>query len=110
MTGQAEALRLAISRALIKIDPEKKPLLKSNGLLTEIPVRLNVKNRDNQKQEKDSSSANVKLEDCLVSKPERLPSGTTSRLTSQNVNNQIIIQCKEQHLNNFSKRVFILAP
>ena len=32
--GQAEALRLAISRALIKIDPEKKPMLKSNGLLT----------------------------------------------------------------------------
>lgn len=32
--GQAEALRLAIARALIKIDPEKKPMLKSNGLLT----------------------------------------------------------------------------
>ncbi len=32
--GQAEALRLAISRALIKIDPEKKPILKSDGLLT----------------------------------------------------------------------------
>ncbi len=32
--GQAEALRLAIARALIKIDPEKKPMLRSNGLLT----------------------------------------------------------------------------
>ena len=32
--GQAEALRLAIARALIKIDPEMKPMLKSNGLLT----------------------------------------------------------------------------
>ncbi len=32
--GQAEALRLAIARALIKIDPEKKPILKSDGLLT----------------------------------------------------------------------------
>ena len=32
--GQAEALRLAIARALIKIDPEKKPVLKSGGLLT----------------------------------------------------------------------------
>ena len=35
--GQAEALRLAISRALIKIDPEMKPMLKSNGLLTRDP-------------------------------------------------------------------------
>ncbi len=35
--GQAEALRLAIARALIKIDPEKKPMLKSNGLLTRDP-------------------------------------------------------------------------
>jgi small subunit ribosomal protein S9 len=35
--GQAEALRLAIARALIKIDPEMKPALKSNGLLTRDP-------------------------------------------------------------------------
>lgn len=35
--GQAEALRLAIARALIKIDPEMKPVLKSNGLLTRDP-------------------------------------------------------------------------
>jgi small subunit ribosomal protein S9 len=35
--GQAEALRLAISRALIQIDPEMKPLLKSHGLLTRDP-------------------------------------------------------------------------
>ena len=33
ITGQAEALRLAISRALIKIDPEYRPVLKENGLL-----------------------------------------------------------------------------
>jgi small subunit ribosomal protein S9 len=35
--GQAEALRLAISRALIKIDPEHKIVLKSNKLLTRDP-------------------------------------------------------------------------
>lgn len=35
--GQAEALRLAIARALVKIDPEYKPLLKSHGLLTRDP-------------------------------------------------------------------------
>jgi small subunit ribosomal protein S9 len=43
MTGQAEALRLAISRALIKIDPEKKPLLKSKGLLTRDPREVERK-------------------------------------------------------------------
>ncbi|MBN1949694.1 MAG: 30S ribosomal protein S9 [Bacteroidales bacterium] len=35
--GQAEALRLAISRALVKIDPEHKSVLKSNKLLTRDP-------------------------------------------------------------------------
>ena len=32
--GQAEALRLAIARALIKINPEDKPALKAEGFLT----------------------------------------------------------------------------
>ncbi len=34
ITGQAEALRLGISRALIKIDPEYRATLKPLGLLT----------------------------------------------------------------------------
>ena len=33
-TGQAEAIRLAISRALCDLDNENRSLLKSNGLLT----------------------------------------------------------------------------
>ena len=33
-TGQAEAIRLAISRALCDLDNENRTLLKSNGLLT----------------------------------------------------------------------------
>ena len=33
-TGQAEAIRLAISRALCDVDSENRTLLKSNGLLT----------------------------------------------------------------------------
>ena len=32
--GQAEALRLAIARALVKIDEENKPKLKAEGFLT----------------------------------------------------------------------------
>jgi small subunit ribosomal protein S9 len=41
--GQAEALRLAISRALVKIDPEVKPLLKTQGLLTRDPREVERK-------------------------------------------------------------------
>ena len=37
ITGQAEALRLAISRALIKVDPEYRAVLKENGLLKRDP-------------------------------------------------------------------------
>ncbi len=37
VTGQAEALRLAISRALVKIDPEYRPVLKENGLMRRDP-------------------------------------------------------------------------
>jgi small subunit ribosomal protein S9 len=43
LTGQAEALRLAISRALIKIDPEIKPMLKSKGLITRDPREVERK-------------------------------------------------------------------
>jgi small subunit ribosomal protein S9 len=41
--GQAEALRLAISRALVVLDPEHKPVLKSNGLLTRDPREVERK-------------------------------------------------------------------
>jgi len=41
--GQAEALRMAISRALIKIDPELRKDLKSAGLLTRDPREIERK-------------------------------------------------------------------
>ncbi len=37
MAGQAEALRLAISRALIKVNPEYKPALRAEGFVTRDP-------------------------------------------------------------------------
>ncbi|MDR2979137.1 MAG: 30S ribosomal protein S9 [Bacteroidales bacterium] len=37
MSGQAEALRLAISRALVEINPEIRPSLKSKGLMRRDP-------------------------------------------------------------------------
>ncbi len=42
-TGQAEALRLAIARALVKIDPENKPALKSEGFMTRDPREVERK-------------------------------------------------------------------
>jgi small subunit ribosomal protein S9 len=41
--GQAEAVRLAIARALVKIDPECKEVLKSNKLLTRDPREVERK-------------------------------------------------------------------
>jgi len=41
--GQSEALRLAIARALVKIDPEKKSLLRSQGFLTRDPREVERK-------------------------------------------------------------------
>ncbi|WP_302590950.1 30S ribosomal protein S9 [uncultured Muribaculum sp.] len=35
--GQAEALRLAIARALVKVNPEDKPALRSEGFMTRDP-------------------------------------------------------------------------
>ena len=35
--GQAEALRLAIARALVKISPEDKPALRAEGFMTRDP-------------------------------------------------------------------------
>ncbi|HUW91947.1 MAG TPA: 30S ribosomal protein S9 [Bacteroidales bacterium] len=41
--GQAEAVRLAISRALVKIDEENKPKLKAEGFLTRDPREVERK-------------------------------------------------------------------
>jgi len=41
--GQAEALRLAIARALVKINPEDKPVLKKEGFMTRDPREVERK-------------------------------------------------------------------
>jgi small subunit ribosomal protein S9 len=43
ITGQAEAVRLAIARALVKINAEDKSLLRANGLLTRDPRKVERK-------------------------------------------------------------------
>jgi len=50
--GQAEALRLGISRALVKIDPENRPILKSNGLMRRDPRMVERKKPGQKKARK----------------------------------------------------------
>ncbi len=43
ITGQAEALRLGISRALVEVDPEIRKTLKPHGLMTRDPLEVERK-------------------------------------------------------------------
>ncbi len=52
ITGQAEAIRLAISRALVEIDEENKPLLKAEGLMTRDPRMVERKKFGQKKARK----------------------------------------------------------
>ncbi|MCD4697314.1 MAG: 30S ribosomal protein S9 [Bacteroidales bacterium] len=52
ISGQAEALRLAISRALITIDPEYRPALKVKGLLRRDPRMVERKKFGQKKARK----------------------------------------------------------
>ena len=59
VTGQAEAIRLAITRALVAIDADHRIILKPEGLLTETQEWLNVRNSVRKKHVKNSNSRNV---------------------------------------------------
>lgn len=85
ITGQAEAVRHAIARALVKVSEENRSLLKKKVYLLEILEWLNVKNQDSLKLVSNSSSVNVRIKlinkfgfpeqvinYCLVSKLLRL--------------------------------------
>ena len=50
--GQAEALRLGIARALIKLDAENKPALKAEGLVTRDPRQVERKKPGQKKARK----------------------------------------------------------
>jgi len=52
ITGQAEAVRLAISRALIELDPTNKPALKAEGLVTRDPRMVERKKPGQKKARK----------------------------------------------------------
>lgn len=61
ITGQAEAIRLGISRALCAINEENRLALKPAGLLTRDARMVERKNQVRKKQERDSNSQNVNL-------------------------------------------------
>jgi len=52
ITGQAEAIRLAISRALVEIDEENKSTLKAEGLMTRDPRMVERKKFGQKKARK----------------------------------------------------------
>ena len=52
ITGQAEALRLAISKALIELNEELKPPLKAEGLTTRDPRMVERKKFGQKKARK----------------------------------------------------------
>ncbi|MEI6866131.1 30S ribosomal protein S9 [Flavicella sp.] len=52
VTGQAEAIRLAISRALCEIDPDYRAILKPEGLLTRDPRMVERKKFGQKKARK----------------------------------------------------------
>ena len=52
ITGQAEAIRLAISRALCEMNPENRPALKKEGLLTRNPKMVERKKSGQKKARK----------------------------------------------------------
>tara|TARA_B100000674_G_scaffold66099_1_gene45699 strand:+ start:427 stop:813 length:387 start_codon:yes stop_codon:yes gene_type:complete len=51
-TGQVEAIRLGISRALVKLDEESKPALKKEGLMTRDPRMVERKKPGQKKARK----------------------------------------------------------
>ena len=52
VTGQAEAIRLAISRVLIELDPENRAILKPEGLITRDPRMVERKKFGQKKARK----------------------------------------------------------
>jgi len=52
VTGQAEAIRLAIARALVEMDASHKPALKAEGLMTRNPKMVERKKPGQKKARK----------------------------------------------------------
>jgi len=52
ITGQAEAIRLGISRALVKLNPDHRAILKPEGLLTRDPRMVERKKPGQKKARK----------------------------------------------------------
>lgn len=64
--GQAEALRLAIARALVKVNADDKSVLRKEGFMTRDSREVERKNRVAPRLASASSSASVKLYFCQI--------------------------------------------
>ena len=60
-TGQSQALRLGIARALVKINAEDKKNLKSHGFLPATAARWSARSRVSRRHAVASSSVSVKI-------------------------------------------------
>ena len=65
-TGQSQALRLAIARALVKVNEEDKKNLKDHGFLTRDSVLWSVRSRVVPRHVVASSSASVNMPCCAL--------------------------------------------
>lgn len=65
-TGQSQALRLAIARALVKINADDKKTLKDKGFLTRDSRAVERKSRDARRHAAASSSASVNVVLCRM--------------------------------------------
>jgi len=61
VTGQAEAVRLALSRAMCELDEDNRGILKPEGLLTRDPRMVERKKFGQKRPERNSSSLNVNI-------------------------------------------------
>src|SRR3712207_8092701 len=69
VSGQAGALRLAIARALIEVEPDDRPALKKAGFLTRDP---RVTERDRKSTRLNSSHANISYAVFCLKKNQRI--------------------------------------
>lgn len=102
INGQAEALSLAVSRALCEINPEFRPVLKAKASFAATRVWWNARSQVVQKHVRSSNSASVSLTGkrlCLVSKPLRCLCGLPNGCVRECKHFKIIL-CQEYHLKN----------
>ncbi len=116
-TGQSQALRLAIARALVKVNAEDKKALKDQGSSHATLVLLSVRSQVSPRLVVASSSVSVNILNRLASKPIRLASAgdylwvgsKQNRIKKESKQLKKKKQCQELILTSYSRQVATLA-